>query len=132
MKFDKLIKEVKGNLKKGDEITLPGSHETWIVGKDEDDYFEISNEQTGEITQLSKYKLADIKKVPILEFKTQDDKNKEVGRYKEKIAKIKKQMKGYKANSKKSDDYQALERDLSRITAALNLASRQTPYMTIY
>ena len=132
MKFEKIIKEVKGDLKQGDEITLPGNHETWIVGKDEDDYFEISNDQTGEITQLSKYKLADIQKVPILEFKTQEDKDKEVKRYNTKIAELKSVMKRYKANAKKGKKYLALEKDLGRFNAALDIATRQTPYMTIY
>lgn len=132
MKFDKLIKEVRGDLKKGDEITLPGSYETWYVGDEEGDYFNIKNVETGEEAQLSKYKLTGVKKIPILEYKTQDEKDAEITRYKEKIRILKKKMKGYKKNSRGSDTYKTLEKELERHQAALNLAQRQTPYMMIY
>jgi hypothetical protein len=68
----------------------------------------------------------------MLEYKTQEDKNKEITRYKEKIADTKKRMKGFKANSKKGEAYQNHVKDLVRLEAALDLCQRQTPRMTIY
>lgn len=132
MKFNKLISEIKGELEKGDQITLPGSVDVWTVEDEDTEYFTISNNDSGEETRISKFNLGSVKKFPILEFKTQEDKDKEVARYKEKIKEIKSKMRTFKANSKKSDKYKALVRDLERTQAALDLAQRKTPYMSVY
>lgn len=132
MKFDKLIKEVKKDLEVGDEITLSGNHKVWTVTDEEDEYYEIQNNDDGEKTKLSKYKLSDVKKVPIFEYKTQEDKQKEIDRYNEQIKSIKKQMKGFKGNSRNGEKFKTLEKKLERVEAALNLAEKTTPRLTIY
>lgn len=130
MKFNKIVNEVK-DIKTGDEVTISGDNRVWTVGQEEDDYFMLSNED-GEEAKISKYKIADLKKVPMLEYKTQYEKDEEIRRYKESIKAIKAKMRKYKKNSRGSDSYKKLEKELARHEAALNLASRQTPRMTIY
>ena len=88
MKFKTLIKEVKGDLSIGDQIILPGSQYVWTIDSDEGEYFSIVNNTTSEKTMLSKFNLANVKKMPIFEFKTQEEKTEEIKRYKDKIREI--------------------------------------------
>jgi len=132
MKFKKLIKEVKGDLSISDQIILPGSQHVWTIDNDENGYFSAINNTTGEKTMISKFNLANIKKIPIFEFKTQDEKTEEVKRYKDKIKDLKRKLDSFKANSRESEKYKAIEKDLDRTLAALNAIQKTTPYMTIY
>ena len=132
MKFNKLIKEVKGDLSISDQIILPGSQHVWTIDGDEGEYFSVVNNTTGEKTMLSKFNLANVKKMPIFEFKTQEEKTDEINRYKTKIQELKRKLNGFKANSRESKKYKSIEKDLLRTTTALEMAQKTTPYMTIY
>lgn len=132
MKFNKLIKEVKGDLSISDQIILPGSQHVWTIDGDEGGYFSVVNNTTGEKTMLSKFNLANVKKMPIFEFKTQEEKTDEIKRYKTKIQELKRKLDGFKANSKESEKYKSIEKDLNRTVTALEMAQKTTPYMTIY
>ena len=81
---------------------------------------------------LSKFNLANVKKMPIFEFKTQEEKTDEINRYKTKIQELKRKLNGFKANSRESKKYKSIEKDLLRTTTALEMAQKTTPYMTIY
>lgn len=132
MKFNKLIKEIKGDLSISDQIILPGSQHVWTIDGDEGEYFSVVNNTTGEKTMLSKFNLANVKKMPIFEFKTQDEKTEEIKRYKDKIKELKRKLDGFKPNSRNSERYKSIEKDLLRTTIALETAQKITPYMTIY
>lgn len=132
MKFKKLIKEVKGDLSIGDQIILPGSQYVWTIDSDEGEYFSIVNNTTSEKTMLSKFNLTNVKKMPIFEFKTQEEKTEEIKRYKDKIRELKLKLGGFKANSRESEKYKSIEKDLNRTITALEAAQKVTPYMTIY
>jgi len=132
MKFKKLIKEVKGDLSISDQIILPGSQHIWTIDSDEGEYFSVVNNTTGEKTMLSKFNLANVKKMPIFEFITQDEKTAEADKYKRKIAELKAKMKGFDANSRGGVRYKTLEKDLARTEAAFSTIRKATPYMTIY
>ena len=132
MKFNKLIKEVKGDLSISDQIILPGSQHVWTIDGDEGEYFSVVNNTTGEKTMLSKFNLANVKKMPIFEFKTQEEKTDKINRYKTKIQELKRKLNGFKANSRESEKYKSIEKDLLRTTTALEMAQKTTPYMTIY
>lgn len=132
MKFNKIINEVKNDLEIGDEITLSGNHKVWTVTDEEDEYYEIQSNDDGEKTKLSKYKLSNVKKVPIFEFKTQEDKQKEIERYNKQLKLIKTQMRSFKGNSRNSEKFQDLQKRLDRTQAALSLAIKKTPRLTIY
>ncbi len=132
MEFNKLVKEIKGELKKGDEITLPDSNDVWIIGSEEADYINISTED-GRENKISKYNLGDIKRADLVfEYKTQAVKDGEMKRYKDKIKDIKERMAKYKKSSQGSDSYKKLEKELKQHQTAYEYAKRQTPYMTIY
>jgi len=132
MKFKKLIKEVKGDLSISDQIIIPGSQHVWTIDGDEGEYFSIVNNTTSEKTMLSKFNLSRVKKIPIFEFKTQDEKTEEIKKYKDKIKDLKRKLDGFKANSRESEKYKTIEKDLDRTLAALNVAQKATPCMTIY
>ncbi len=132
MKFNKLVKEVKGDLAVGDQITIPGNTNVWTIDSEDDQYFEIKNNTTGEKTSISKFKLGDIKKFPILEYKTAEEKDAEVERYRKQISELKIKMAGFKANSRGGAEYKKLEHHLERLKTAMDVAQRSTPYMNIY
>lgn len=132
MKFSKTIKEIKGELDKNDEIIIPGSNDVWKIEDEEDQYYKVRNCSTDETTMISKFKTDSLKKLPILEFKTQEQKDAEIERYNEKIKAIKAQLRGFKANSKQSDKFKKLEKELARYETALDQTRRSTPYMTVY
>jgi hypothetical protein len=130
MKFDKIVNEVK-ELNIGDEVTFPGKHEVWTVDSEDDGYYTLKNPD-GLEQKVSRYKIADLKKVPMLEFKTQVDKEKEIERYKIKINNLKAEMKRFKKNAHDGKKYKELEKKLGQYETMLDVAKRKTPRMTIY
>lgn len=131
MKFEKLV-EIKGSLVKGDQITIPGNSSVWTIDGEKGEYFDIVNNDTGDKTMLSKFKLMDVKKFPILEFITQEDKTKEIERYERQVSELKSKMTKFRANAKDGKEYKSLEKQLDRVQTALCVIKKETPRINVY
>lgn len=122
MNFKKIVNEIKGDLKVGDEVTIPNSLDTWTIKdmKDDEEYFTLKNPE-GEETTISLYNIDGIKKNPILEKTDSRQKKEIVAQYENKISSIKNKMKKFGNNSKKGKKYLELEKELHKTKTVLKI-----------
>jgi len=122
MNFKKIVNEIKGDLKVGDEVTIPNSLDTWTIKdmKDDEEYFTLKNPD-GEETTISLYNIDGIKKNPILEKVDSRQKKELIEQYENKISSIKNKMSKFGNNSKKGKKYLELEKELHKTKTVLKI-----------